>query len=167
MARLRAIAAKVVAIRDLPNDEIEKWGAEFKRIFAVFQGIALRDGPSGQLALLADRHEAGGQLMRHRAAQDETPRLQPHDLVDAHPGIGGKQLIHAHAEPAGVCEKGGDIAEQDPLMREIDDGADIVFDGLFHRGPCDARAMASTTQSCATSGRTHARGRAAALDWTV
>ncbi|HRP29891.1 MAG TPA: ABC transporter substrate-binding protein, partial [Burkholderiaceae bacterium] len=28
-------AAKVVAIRDLPNDEIEKWGAEFKRIFAA------------------------------------------------------------------------------------------------------------------------------------
>jgi iron(III) transport system substrate-binding protein len=27
--------AKVIAIRDLPNDEIEKWGAEFKKIFAA------------------------------------------------------------------------------------------------------------------------------------
>ncbi|MEO8123261.1 MAG: extracellular solute-binding protein [Burkholderiales bacterium] len=28
-------SAKVVAIRDLPNEEIEKWGAEFKKIFAA------------------------------------------------------------------------------------------------------------------------------------
>jgi len=26
---------KVVSIRDLPNEEIEKWGAEFKKIFAA------------------------------------------------------------------------------------------------------------------------------------
>ena len=27
--------AKVVAIRDLPDEEIQKWGAEFKKIFAA------------------------------------------------------------------------------------------------------------------------------------
>jgi hypothetical protein len=40
---------------------------------------------AGQLALLADRHEARAELMRHRAAEDEAARLQPRHLVDALP----------------------------------------------------------------------------------
>ncbi len=53
---------------------------------------------AGQLALLADRHEAGGQLVRDGAAEDEAPRLQPHDLVDPHRRHRGQQLVDAHAK---------------------------------------------------------------------
>jgi hypothetical protein len=49
---------------------------------AVFELVILTDRRAGQLALLADRHEAHGQLMRDGAAEDEPPRLEPHDLVD-------------------------------------------------------------------------------------
>ena len=70
--------------------------------------------------------------MRHGPAQDEPARLQPRHLVDAQPGIGGEQLVNGHAKAARIGEQGGDIAEQDAVVREIDDGADIVFDGFLH-----------------------------------
>ncbi len=54
----------------------------FDHRFTVFQFVSLRDRLAGQLALLADRYKTGGQLVRHRAAQDEAPCLKPHDLVD-------------------------------------------------------------------------------------
>ena len=51
---------------------------------AVFQRIGDRHPLVRQLALLADRHEAGRDLMRHRAAEDEAARLDAGDLVDLH-----------------------------------------------------------------------------------
>jgi len=58
---------------------------------------------------------------------------KPRHLVDRQPGIGMQKLVDRHAKAAGIGEKRGDIAEEDALMREIHDGADIVLDGLFHR----------------------------------
>jgi hypothetical protein len=68
------------------------------------------------------------QLVRDGAAEDEAARLQPDDLVDLEPGIGVQQLVDRHAEAARIGEKRGDIAEHDPLMREIHDGADVILD---------------------------------------
>ena len=95
---------------------------------AVFQRVGLGDHRPGQLALLADRHEAGGELVRHRAAEDEAAGLEPDDLVEAHAGIGVQQLVDRHAKAARVGEERGHIAEDDALMREVDDGADVVLD---------------------------------------
>ena len=55
---------------------------------AVFQRIGDADPLVGQLALLADRHEAGRELMRHRATEDEAARFDAGDLVDLLPAQG-------------------------------------------------------------------------------
>src|SRR5215813_15081046 len=49
---------------------------------AVFERIGDRDPLVRQLALLADRHEAGRHLVSDRAADDESARLHAGDLVD-------------------------------------------------------------------------------------
>src|SRR5262249_49645094 len=49
---------------------------------AVSQRIGDRPPLVRQLALLADRHEAGRALVRHRPAEDEAARLDAGDLVD-------------------------------------------------------------------------------------
>ena len=48
---------------------------------AVFELVFLADGLGRQLALLADRHEAAAQPVRHRAAQDEAARLDAGDRL--------------------------------------------------------------------------------------
>ena len=72
--------------------------------------------------------------MRDRAAQDEAARLQPDDLVDPLAGIGVQQLVDRHPEPARIGEQRGHVAKQDPVMREVDDGADVVLDGFLAWG---------------------------------
>src|SRR6185312_10401371 len=49
---------------------------------AVFERIADGDALERQLALLADRHEAGRDLMRDGAAENEAARLDARHLVD-------------------------------------------------------------------------------------
>ena len=49
---------------------------------AVFERIGDRHRGVRQLALLADRHEAGRELVGDRAAEDEAARLDARDLVD-------------------------------------------------------------------------------------
>ena len=66
--------------------------------------------------------------MRDRAAQDKAACLKADDLVDRLARIGRQQLVHRHAKTARIGEKRGHVAKQDPLMREIDDGADIILD---------------------------------------
>src|ERR1700738_3405801 len=45
------------------------------RVVAVFEGVGDGPGGEGQLARLADRDEAGPELLRHRAAEDEAAGL--------------------------------------------------------------------------------------------
>ena len=52
----------------------------------VFQRIGDPHCGVRQLALLADRHETGGDLVRHRAAEDEAACLDAGDLVDLRAG---------------------------------------------------------------------------------
>ena len=51
----------------------------------VFQAVGDAHRLMRQLALLADRDEAGRELMRDRAAEDEAARLDAGDLVDLQP----------------------------------------------------------------------------------
>ncbi len=49
---------------------------------AVFERVVLADRPPGQLALLAERHEAGAEPVGDRAAENEAARLDAGDDVD-------------------------------------------------------------------------------------
>ena len=69
--------------------------------------------------------------MRDCPAENEAAGFQPDDLVDAGPGVGVQHLVDCHAKAARIGKEGGDIAEHDPFVWEVDDGADIVLDG-FH-----------------------------------
>src|SRR5262249_18259435 len=84
-----------------------------------------------QLAFLAHRNEPDTELMRHGAAQNEAARFQAGDAVDFHAAIGLHQRVHGSAEGAGVTQQGGDVAEQDPFLGIVRDGADGGFDVHF------------------------------------
>ena len=77
-----------------------------------------------QLAPLADRHEAGGDLMRHRAAENEAACLDPGHLVDLVAGPRLHQLVHRTAERPRVAKQGGDVAKQDSGLGVVRNGAD-------------------------------------------
>jgi hypothetical protein len=62
--------------------------------------------------------------MRHRAAEDEAPRLDAGDLVDLQSRPGLHQLIDGAAERARIRQQGRDVTEQDALFRVIRNGAD-------------------------------------------
>ena len=132
---------------------------------AIFQRVGLAERPPRQLALLADRHEARRQLVRHRAAQDEAPRLKAHHLVDALAGIGVEELVDRHAKAARIAEQRGHVAEHDAGLRKVGDGADIVLDG-FHGVPHQPMSgfaiMSQKTPTSASTRPALAGGSAAA-----
>src|SRR5262249_58446630 len=100
---------------------------------AVFERISDGDALVGQLALLADRHEAGRYLVRDRAAEDEAARLDAGDLVDLASRPGLHQLVDRAAEGARIAQQRRDVAEHDPGLGIVRDSADrsaqVVFDG--------------------------------------
>ena len=67
---------------------LHRVGVDFDAVLAVFEIVILAQHAIGQLALLADRHEADAELMRHRAAENEPARLDARDLVDLHALVG-------------------------------------------------------------------------------
>src|SRR4029453_13985542 len=80
------------------------------------------------LALLADRHEAGRDLVRDRPAENEAARLDAGNLVDLHPSPGLDQFVDRTAERACIAEQRGDVAEHDPGLGIVRDGADCVLE---------------------------------------
>src|SRR5713226_1019947 len=89
-----------------------------------------------QLAPFPDGHEAGGDLMRHRAAENEAARLDAGDLVDlvARPWM--LQFIDRAAEGARVAEQRGDVAKQDSRLRIVWNGADAGLQIIFKSHRC-------------------------------
>jgi len=65
---------------------------------AVLQRVLHRPGLVRQLALLAQRHEAGGELVGDRAAEDEAARLDAGHLVDLHARERLHQFVHRPPE---------------------------------------------------------------------
>src|SRR5690606_3002234 len=86
-----------------------------------------------QLALLADRNEAGGKLVGDRASEDEAARLYAGDLVDLGTSPGMHKLVNRAAEGARVAEQGGDVAKQDARFRIVRNRADGRMERLFER----------------------------------
>src|ERR1035437_7370639 len=111
-------------------------GVHLHFIEAVFQRVGDAHGGMRQLAPLADRHEAGGDLMRYRAAENEAARLDARDLVDlvARPWL--HQFIDRAAEGARVAEQRRDVAKQYPRLRIIRNGADGGLQIVFKSHRC-------------------------------
>ena len=72
----------------------------------------------GQLALLADRHEAAAELMGDRAAEDEAARLDAGDIVDAGREKRPDQPVDRGAQAGRIGDQRGDVAEEDPRLRD-------------------------------------------------
>jgi hypothetical protein len=66
---------------------------------AVFQRIGDRYGRVRKLALLSDGNKTRGKLMRDGAAQNETARLDSHDLVDLGAGPPSRVVMSRNKMP--------------------------------------------------------------------
>src|SRR5262245_44840327 len=95
---------------------------------AIFKGIILADHLSRQLSLLADRHEAAPQHMRHRSAENEAARLDPGHIVDIALEERPAQLVDRRPETVEIGEQRGDVAELDAGLGIVGDGSDIALD---------------------------------------
>src|SRR5580700_3618106 len=96
----------------------------FHFVDAVFERIADAHPLERQLALLADRHEAGRDLVRNRAAEDEAARLDAGDLVDLTACPRLHQFVDGAAERPRVAQERRDVAKHDAWLGIIRDGAD-------------------------------------------
>jgi len=99
---------------------------------AVFEVVGGLVGVGGQLALLADRDEAGAEREGDGGAEDESARLGADDEGDVLAAVGCGERLDDVAEEPRVGEHRGDVAEDDARLREVHDRADGVFHGV-HR----------------------------------
>jgi hypothetical protein len=83
--------------------------------------------------------------MRHGAAQNEAARLDAGDLVDFAAGPWLHQLIDGLAEGARVAEQRGDVAEHDPGLGIVRDGAYGGLEVVFER--CGSHGWDSSFRS--------------------
>src|SRR5688572_25973513 len=98
---------------------------------AVLELVVVADGLGRQLALLADRHEAHAKLVGDRGADDEAARLDARDLADRLALVAFDDLVDRAAQSHRVLEQRGDVAEHDPLVGIVRDGANEGLDGHF------------------------------------
>src|SRR6267143_1232237 len=132
-------------------------GVHLHFIEAVFKRVGDPHGGVRQLAPLAYRHEAGRDLMRHRAAENEAARLDASDLVDLVTRPWMHQFIDRTAEGTRVAEQRGDVAKQDTRLRIIRNGADSGLQIVFKSHRC--------LFSMSPSLRAQRRSRSDRQDW--
>ena len=101
---------------------------------AVLELVALFHRGVGQLALLADRHEAHVELVGHHRADDEAARIQPGDRIGLHVEVAVHELVDQHPEHLGVLQQRRDVAELHARRRPVGHGADVVADVLGVQG---------------------------------
>src|SRR5262245_42002740 len=122
------------------------WSARTERIFmnlddvdTVFELVVLANCLPGQLALLADRHEAAAEPISDRATENEAACLDAGDGL--HPAIaeGAGELLDAGAKAVGMAEQRGDIAEHDAGLRIVryraHEALEINVRNQAHPGP--------------------------------
>jgi len=66
--------------------------------------------------------------VRDRPADDKAARLDARDLVDFRAGPGLHQFVHGAPEGARIAQKSGDIAEHDPRLGIVLNGADRILE---------------------------------------
>src|SRR5437764_961090 len=102
----------------------DRIGVNLDRVDAVFERIFLPDDARGELALLADRHEAAAEHMSYGAAEDEAARLDAGDKIDIALEKRPGELIDRRAKGMQIGKKRGDVAEQDAGLRIVGNGSD-------------------------------------------
>src|SRR5581483_1854680 len=121
---------------------------------AVLQRVFLADGLPGQLAFLAQGHEAASQPIGDGAAQDEPARLDAGNGLNPGAGPGGRHLLDGGLEALRVAHERGYVAEHDPLLGIIRDGADQALQVWHVQSP--RQLLAGAHHSKQPPGR-HAR----------
>src|SRR5262245_45509082 len=104
-----------------PLAGLDRVAVDLERVRAVLEGILDGQRLGRQLAELADRDEAGTELVGHRSREDEAARLHPDDDVDL---VVLERLEHEPdrlVEGRRVLQQGRDVVEQDPRLREVRD----------------------------------------------
>ena len=115
---------------------------DLDRIDPIFERIILADHSMRQLALLADGDETASQHMRDGSPKDETTCFDTGDIVDVALEEGPRQFIDGGAKGMEIGKEGGDVAEENALLRIIRNGPDISLDvetvPQIHGGPSPA-----------------------------
>src|SRR5437660_979408 len=114
---------------------------------AVLEGVVVPHGFGGELALLADGHETGAQVMGDGPPKDEAARLDPRDLVDPGALVAGREGVDGGAEARGVAEQGGDVAKQNAGLGIIGNAADQRAEIDHRTRPATAPSLAATAGS--------------------
>src|SRR5216684_1857649 len=96
---------------------------------AVFELVVLRERGAGQLALLADRHEARAEAAGHRGGEDEAARLDARHLV--YRPVDRSQGADHRAERRSVGEQRGDVLEDHTVLRVV---GDVTYQGRDELG---------------------------------
>src|SRR5581483_10463074 len=86
-----------------------------------------------QLALLANGHEARGHLVRDGTAENEAACLDAGDLVDLRARPRLHQLVDGSAKGARIAKQRGDVAEDDPRLGVIGNGAYRFLEVMLER----------------------------------
>ena len=102
---------------------------------AVFEVIRDARGRARQLAALADRNKGLVQIVCHRHAEQEAPRLQSDDRIEFRIPDLRRHLIYRQPQPVRVLEYARDITEDDAGLRVVRDARDILLH-LAHRFSC-------------------------------
>ncbi len=105
-------------------------GVDLDGVDAVFELIVLADGRPGQLALLADRHEADAELAGHSTAEYEAARLDADDVIDGCVDEWLDEPVDRRAQAGGVGQQRGDVAELDAGLGIVGDRADETRQGV-------------------------------------
>src|SRR5262245_17646861 len=85
-----------------------------------------------QLSRLADRHEAGAELVRQRCAENEPAAFDADDVVDWLVPIGRSECADHVGEPLRVPKQRGDVVEQDAGLRKVRNMANLRAQ-MIHR----------------------------------
>src|SRR5215218_669941 len=125
----------------------DRVGVELKGGGAVLQRVLLGLHLVGQLAGLADGHEAGAEVVGDRRGEDEAARLDADHLVDVAAAEVHHRLVDHRGEGDLVGEQRGDVLEHDALLWEVRHVADQGPQALDVDGhdapPCRGGAAAS------------------------
>src|SRR5215813_8908068 len=112
---------------------------DLEGIQAVFELVAPLDGLGGQLARLADRHEAGVQSIRQRRTEDKAARLNSQHGINLRVEVVFGKRVDQRGEADLVLKQGGDVVKKNSLLGEVGDFANqslqmvaVFHDGIFH-----------------------------------
>src|SRR5215472_12593100 len=122
----------------------------FQHTGPIFQVVLHRDHLSGQLPLLAHRHEAGPENVSQRRSEDEAARFDPDDLIDMGALIAIGHRLHGKAQGTGILEQRGDVAEENPRLRIVWNTANVVLQPcrLLEREGALYRSMGGSRTGC-------------------